>query len=71
MVIILCQQGANKDLQDNNGSTALIYAVEYQHFEVAEQLVKLNADLNVKNKVRITLTLTLTLPHRLLRLYDS
>ena len=40
----------NPDIQDNDGMTALMYAVENWHLEIVEALLNANADLNIRNE---------------------
>ncbi|XP_031782203.1 putative ankyrin repeat protein RF_0381 [Nasonia vitripennis] len=39
---------------DENGETALVWAIRYQNFKLAEQLIKYGADVNVKNNDGLT-----------------
>ena len=43
VVTYLIERGANMDLQDKQGNTALHYAVERRHFEIANKLLALGA----------------------------
>lgn len=46
---LLLQKGANPNLTDSKGTTALIYAVEFQNIETVQLLLKYNADKTHKN----------------------
>lgn len=48
------KEGADVNLQDENGWTALMKASQRGYFEIAELLVKAGADVNFKNKWGIT-----------------
>ncbi|XP_031778646.1 putative ankyrin repeat protein RF_0381 isoform X2 [Nasonia vitripennis] len=41
--------GGSIDETDQNGDTVLISAIRYQNFQIAEQLIKYGAEVNVKN----------------------
>ena len=40
----------NPDIQDNNGMTALMYAIENYHIEIVEALLNANADPNIQKE---------------------
>ena len=42
-------QGAEKDKQNYEGSTALTYAIDFGHFKIAELLVARGADIQTKD----------------------
>jgi len=45
----LIKRGANADIRDKEGATALMVAVNYRNYDVAELLLKLRADPNISN----------------------
>lgn len=46
---LLIDKKADLDFADGNGTTALIYAVNFKNYEIAKALVKANADVNHKD----------------------
>ena len=54
LIIELIEKGADLNIQDNGGKTALMYAIiignkEVENKEVAEELIKAEADLNIQD----------------------
>jgi ankyrin repeat protein len=49
MVEFLCQKGADLNIRNMNGATALILATYYNHVDSVEALVKCKADKNIKD----------------------
>jgi ankyrin repeat protein len=49
-VKFLLENNANVNLLDNQNETALIKAVKQQYFDIANLLIKYNADINICNK---------------------
>jgi uncharacterized protein len=47
---ILLKKGANANLTDANGTTALIYAVEFQNIALVDLLLQYKADKSLKDK---------------------
>lgn len=45
----LCKKGADVNAQSNTRVTALIYAAYYNFYDIAEILVKYNADKTIKD----------------------
>lgn len=43
-------EDADINIKNNNGNTALMYAVIYDRMEIAKFLCKVGADINIKNK---------------------
>jgi ankyrin repeat protein len=52
LVELLLNNGASVNLQDSDGSTALIYAVEYGSLNIVKILLaRSECDVNIANKV--------------------
>ena len=49
MVIELLQKGANANIQDESGDTALHIATEYEMDYIAKRLLQYNADVHIRN----------------------
>lgn len=49
IIDILLKHNANTNLADNNGTTALHYAVMFKNYDVIELLINANADKNLKD----------------------
>ncbi|MEM4367206.1 MAG: ankyrin repeat domain-containing protein [Candidatus Anstonellales archaeon] len=62
-VLKLVLEGANLDLQDNDGRTALIWATMNNNKGVVELLVKLGANLDLQNKYGRTALMVAALIH--------
>ncbi|WP_338966784.1 ankyrin repeat domain-containing protein [Spiroplasma endosymbiont of Lonchoptera lutea] len=58
IVKLLLENGANINLQNNNGNNALITAVENGHTDIVKLLLKNGADINHQNKFGITPLIT-------------
>lgn len=57
MIDLLLDVGANPNLQDKDGSTALMYAAEHGHGRCVKSLVKhKKCDPTIKDKVRTKMT---------------
>ena len=54
MVRFLLDSGANTNIQDNTGCTALIHACVEQHMEIIELLLDYGADPNIKSNGETT-----------------
>jgi ankyrin repeat protein len=50
-VQVLIEAGADLDLQDKNGYTALLHASEQGHTATVQALIATPADLNLRDKV--------------------
>jgi hypothetical protein len=46
----LCSSGANLNVHDNRGSTALMCAVLHDHLDIVQELCRLGADLDVMDQ---------------------
>lgn len=51
---VLLEHGADPNIRDNNGNSALHYAVYNGHEEMASLLLQYNADIEQKTKVDLT-----------------
>jgi hypothetical protein len=49
MVEFLCQQGADPNVRNMNGATALLLAAYWNHVDSVEALIKCKADKNIKD----------------------
>lgn len=47
---LLLEQGADVNLKDKNGCTALIYATMHSSLDVVKLMIEKGADVNAKNK---------------------
>ena len=52
--ILLIEAGANLDVQDDDGKTALMYAVQKIHLEAIKYLIEYGADITLKSKEGLT-----------------
>ncbi|USO00950.1 MAG: ankyrin repeat domain-containing protein [Alphaproteobacteria bacterium] len=50
----LIEKGADVNLGDNQGMTALMHASENRNLDVVEYLIKYGADVNLKNNQNLT-----------------
>lgn len=53
MVKLLLENGADINLQDENGETALMYAIQTGNKETIKLLIDNGADLNIMNKAKV------------------
>jgi ankyrin repeat protein len=49
IVQVLLDNKANTNITDPSGTTALIYATIFKHFDIVEMLIKASADLDLKD----------------------
>ena len=61
-VRLLLMWGANKEIRDSDGCTALLLAVANEHTHVVEELLNSGADINAKDKVIIFIPIHLGEP---------
>ena len=54
-VIELLKAGAQLNVKESSGNTALMWAVQIQHVDCVKELIAAGADVNVENKRRCPL----------------
>ncbi|WP_420535773.1 ankyrin repeat domain-containing protein [Brachyspira intermedia] len=50
MCKLLTDNGADINSQDNKGNTLLMYAATFKYKPLVDEILKLNPDVNIKNK---------------------
>jgi ankyrin repeat protein len=53
-VTVLLQNGADPNIKDKKGNTALHYAIYNENIKISTKLLEFKADTEIKNQVSIT-----------------